>query len=76
MGLEIRKIISDPAIFIGTCILRVKMDLESIVLYLNKKDLAAVEIHTEINPVRGEGTVGAQQLSATPASNILQILRS
>jgi hypothetical protein len=34
------------------------MDLESIVLYLNKKDLAAVEIRTEIKHVLGEGTIG------------------
>jgi hypothetical protein len=34
------------------------MDLESIVLDLNKKDLAAVEIHTEVNHVLGEGTIG------------------
>jgi hypothetical protein len=27
-------------------------------LYLNRKDLAAVEIHTEINHVLGEGTIG------------------
>jgi hypothetical protein len=33
------------------------MDLESTVLYLNKKDLAVVEIHTEINHVLGEGTI-------------------
>jgi hypothetical protein len=31
------------------------MDRESIVLYLNNKDLAAVEIQTEINHVLGEG---------------------
>jgi hypothetical protein len=34
------------------------MGLEPIVLYLNKKDFAAVEIHTEINHVLGEGTFG------------------
>jgi hypothetical protein len=34
------------------------MDLESFVLYLNKKDLVRVEIHTEINRVLGEGTIG------------------
>jgi hypothetical protein len=34
------------------------MDLESILLYLNKKDRAAVEIHTKINPLLGEGTIG------------------
>jgi hypothetical protein len=34
------------------------MDLESLVLSLNKKDLAAVEIRTEINHVLGEGTIG------------------
>jgi hypothetical protein len=38
--------------------LRAKMDFESIVLYLSKKDLPAVEIHTEINHVLGEGTIG------------------
>jgi hypothetical protein len=37
--------------------LTVKMDLESIVLYFNKKDLAAIEIHAEINGVLGEGTI-------------------
>jgi hypothetical protein len=37
---------------------RVKMELESIALYFNKKDLAADEIHTKINHVFGEGTVG------------------
>jgi hypothetical protein len=34
----------------------VKMDLESIVLYLKKKYLAVVEILTEINHVPGEHT--------------------
>jgi hypothetical protein len=34
------------------------MDLESIMLYLNKKDLAAVEIHTEIDHILGEDTIG------------------
>jgi hypothetical protein len=34
------------------------MGLESIMLYLNKKGLAAVEIHTEISYVLGEGTTG------------------
>jgi hypothetical protein len=34
------------------------MDLESIVLYLNNKDIAAVEIHTKINYGLQEGTVG------------------
>jgi hypothetical protein len=34
------------------------MDLESIMPYLNEKDLTAVEIHTEINHVLGEGTIG------------------
>jgi hypothetical protein len=33
------------------------MDLESRVPYLNKKDLAAVEIHTEIKHVLGERTI-------------------
>jgi hypothetical protein len=44
--------------FIGTCTFKIKMDLESIVLYLNKKDLAAVKIHTEINHVLGQSTIG------------------
>jgi hypothetical protein len=34
------------------------MDLESITLYLNKKYLSAVAIHTEINSVLGENTIG------------------
>jgi hypothetical protein len=34
------------------------MDLESITLYLNKKHLSAVVIHTEINSVLGESTIG------------------
>jgi hypothetical protein len=34
------------------------MDLESIVLYLDNKDLAAFEIHTEINHVHGECPIG------------------
>jgi hypothetical protein len=34
------------------------MDLESIVLYLNMKALVVVEIHTEINHVLGEDTIG------------------
>jgi hypothetical protein len=34
------------------------MDLELIVPYLNKKDLTALEIHTEINHVLAEGTIG------------------
>jgi hypothetical protein len=33
------------------------MDIESIVLYLNKKDIAAVEIHTEISHVLVEGII-------------------
>jgi hypothetical protein len=58
MGLKVRKIICHPARSIGTCTARIKADLESIVLYLNKKDLAAIEIQTEINHVLGEGTFG------------------
>jgi hypothetical protein len=34
------------------------MDLEPIVLYLNKKDLAAVEIHAKINHVLGGSIIG------------------
>jgi hypothetical protein len=34
------------------------MDLESIVLCLNKKDLAGIEIHPKINHVLGECTIG------------------
>jgi hypothetical protein len=34
------------------------MDLESITLYLNKKDLSAVASHVEINGVIEEGTIG------------------
>jgi hypothetical protein len=34
------------------------MDLESIVLYLNRNNLAPVEIGTKIKDVFGEGTVG------------------
>jgi hypothetical protein len=34
------------------------MDLESITLYLNKKQFSAVAIHAEINSVLGEGTAG------------------
>jgi hypothetical protein len=33
------------------------MDIESITLYLAKKDLVAVTIHAEINNGLGEGTV-------------------
>jgi hypothetical protein len=51
MGLEIRKIVELTARPIGIWMLRITMDLESIVLYLNKKDLAAAETHTEINHV-------------------------
>jgi hypothetical protein len=58
MCLEVRKIILRTARSIGTYTFRVKMDLESTVLYLNKKDLAAVEIHTKIDHVFGEDTVG------------------
>jgi hypothetical protein len=34
------------------------MDLESIMLYLNKRHLSAVAIHAEINSVLGENTIG------------------
>jgi hypothetical protein len=34
------------------------MDLESITLYFNKKHLSAAAIHTNINGVLGEGTIG------------------
>jgi hypothetical protein len=34
------------------------MDLESVMLYLNKKRLSAVAIHAEINIVLGKGTTG------------------
>jgi hypothetical protein len=34
------------------------VELESIALYFNKKDLAVDEIHIKINHVLGEGTVG------------------
>jgi hypothetical protein len=34
------------------------MDLESITLYLNKKHLSSVTIHTEINSILGESTIG------------------
>jgi hypothetical protein len=34
------------------------MDVESIVLHLNKNDLSTIEIYTEINHVLGEGTIG------------------
>jgi hypothetical protein len=57
-GLEVRTILYRRTSFIGTCTLRVKKDLESNVLYLNKMDLAAVEIGTEINHILGEGTIG------------------
>jgi hypothetical protein len=53
MGLEIRKMISRSARSIGSCTSRVKMDLESRLLYLNKKDLAAIAI----KHVLGESTV-------------------
>jgi hypothetical protein len=36
------------------------MDLEVIVLYLNKKDLAAVEIHNKSNHVLGGGTMDTE----------------
>jgi hypothetical protein len=42
----------------GTYTLRVRMNLESITLYLNKKHLSAVAIHAEINNILGEGTIG------------------
>jgi hypothetical protein len=51
------------------------MELESIVLYFNKKDLAADKIHTKINHVLGEGTVGYSIVSAPCASKVLQILQ-
>jgi hypothetical protein len=41
----------------------VKMDLKSIVLYLNKKDLVAVEIHIKINDVLGEGILGCSTVT-------------
>jgi hypothetical protein len=58
MRLEIRKFIERIAKSVGTCTLKIKMGLGSIMLYLNKKDLAAIEIHTEINHALGEGTLG------------------
>jgi hypothetical protein len=39
-------------------VLRVKIDVESIGLYLNKKNLAAVEIHTKIDHILGDGIIG------------------
>jgi hypothetical protein len=38
--------------------LTVRMDLESITLYFNKKYPSVVVIHTEINSVLGEGMIG------------------
>jgi hypothetical protein len=63
IGPEVRKLISGRAKSIGICTFRVKMNLESIVLYFNKKDLAAVEIHTEINHILGEGTIGCSTVT-------------
>jgi hypothetical protein len=58
LGIGINEILSRPVRFIGTCTLRVRMDLESITLYLNKKNLSAVSIHAGINSVLGEGAIG------------------
>jgi hypothetical protein len=58
LGLGINEILQRTVRSIGICTLRVRMDLESITLYLNKKDLLAVAIHAEINNVLGEGTIG------------------
>jgi hypothetical protein len=58
MGLEITKISERRARSNGICMSNVKMDLESNVLYLNKIDLTTIEIHTEINHVLREGTIG------------------
>jgi hypothetical protein len=57
MGLEIRKIIERKANSMGTCTLKVKIDLEPVVLSLNKKDLETVEIHAEINHILGEDAI-------------------
>jgi hypothetical protein len=58
LGLGINEILERTVGSIDTCTLRVRMDLESITLYLNKKHLSAVAIHAEINSVLGEGTIG------------------
>jgi hypothetical protein len=58
LGLGINQILSRTVRFIGTCTLRVRMDLESITLYLNKKHVSAVAVHAEINRVLGEGRIG------------------
>jgi hypothetical protein len=55
---EINSIFKRTSRSIGHRTLRVRMDLESIALYLAMKHLGAVEIHREINTVLGEGTVG------------------
>jgi hypothetical protein len=58
LGLGINEILQRTVHSIGIYPLKVRMDLGSITLYLNKKHLSAVAIHAEINSVLGEGTVG------------------
>jgi hypothetical protein len=55
LGLWINEILQRTVRSIGTVMVKVRMDLESITLYLNKKHLSAVAIHPEINSILGEG---------------------
>jgi hypothetical protein len=57
LGLGMNEILECTVRSMGTCTLRVRMDLESITLYFNKKHLSAVTIHPEINSALGEGTI-------------------
>jgi hypothetical protein len=58
LGLGINEILERTVRSIGTCTLSVRMDLKSVMLYLNNKHLSAVVIHAEINIVLGEDTIG------------------
>jgi hypothetical protein len=58
LGLGINEILEGTARSIGICTLRIRMDLALITLYLNKKHLPAAAIHTEINSVLAQGTIG------------------
>jgi hypothetical protein len=58
LGLGINEILEHTVRPIGIDTLRVRMDLGSITLYLNKKHFPTVAIHAEINSIIGEGMIG------------------
>jgi hypothetical protein len=75
MGLEVRKIIERTARWIDTRTFRVKMDLESIMLHPNKRILQQLKSTPTSTTFLEKVLSDSQQVGATYASKVLQILR-